>query len=153
MCALGCCCILQVRGDNAVLEVTELRYIENQVAATGRIHRPHLKALQKLLYADGKIDRREADFLVELYKRVEIRPQSFEQFFFKAIKDHILANGRIGAGEAKWLEQMLFADGKIRDEERQFLHELYGEADEVSPEFEALFEECMKLPPEPHTSK
>jgi hypothetical protein len=48
---------------------------------------------------------------------------------------------------------MLFADGKIRDEERQFLHELYGEAEEVSPEFEALFEECMKLPPEPHTAK
>jgi uncharacterized tellurite resistance protein B-like protein len=144
---------LQVRGDNAVLELAELRYIENQVAATGRIHRPHLKALQKLLYADGKIDRREADFLVELYKRVEIRPPSFEQFFFKAIKDHVLANGRIGAGESKWLEQMFFADGKIRDEERQFLRELYGEAEEVSPEFEALFAVCMKLPPEPHTSK
>jgi hypothetical protein len=34
---------------------------------------------------------------------------------------------------------MLFADGKIDDLEGQFLHELKGEAMQVSPEFEALF--------------
>jgi hypothetical protein len=48
---------------------------------------------------------------------------------------------------------MLFADGKIKDEERKFLHELKGEADdETSPEFEALFKESMKEPQEQHTS-
>jgi hypothetical protein len=134
-------------------KLNELRHIENHVAETGRVHRQDLKTLRQLLYADGKIDRAEADFLVELYKRVQTRSPSFEQFFYKAIKDHILAKGRISAGEAEWLRQMLFGDGKIRDEERQFLHELKGEAQEISPEFEALLKECMKLPPESHTAR
>ena len=46
---------------------------------------------------------------------------------------------------------MLFADGKIDDEERKFLHELKGEAKEVSCEFAALFADSMKQPPEQRT--
>src|SRR5581483_6896742 len=106
----------------------------------------------QLVYADGKVGRKEADFLVVLHKRVRQRSPGFEQFFYQAIKDHLLADGRISAAETAWLRQMLFADGKIDDEERQFLHRLKGEAQEVSPEFEALFKECMKQPPERHTS-
>jgi uncharacterized membrane protein YebE (DUF533 family) len=49
------------------------------------------------------------------------------------------------------LRRMLFADGKIDDEERKLLHELKGEAKEVSREFEALFAESMKQPQEQHT--
>ena len=40
----------------------------------------------------------------------------------------------------------------IDDEERRFLHELKGEAKRASPEFEALFKEAMKQPPERRTS-
>jgi uncharacterized membrane protein YebE (DUF533 family) len=46
---------------------------------------------------------------------------------------------------------MLFADGRIDDEERKFLHELKGEASQVGPEFTALFAESMKQPPEQRT--
>jgi hypothetical protein len=46
---------------------------------------------------------------------------------------------------------MLFTDGKFKDEERRFLHELKGEAKKVSHEFEVLFAECMKEAPEQHT--
>jgi hypothetical protein len=76
---------------------------------------------------------------------------SFEKFFYQAIKDHILADARIDADEAEWLRQMIWADGKINDEERKFMHELKGEAKHAAPEFEALFKECMKQPPEQHT--
>ena len=79
------------------------------------------------------------------------RTPAFEHFFYQAIKDHILAHGRIDAEEAAWLRRMLFADGKIEDEERKFLHELKGEAKQVSREFEVLFEESMKQPQEQHT--
>jgi len=103
------------------------------------------------LYAGGKIDRQEADFLVELHKRVQHMTPAFEHFFYQAIKDHILADGRIDAEDAVWLRQMLFADGKIEDEERKFLHELKGEAKQVSREFEVLFDEGMKQPQERHT--
>ena len=47
---------------------------------------------------------------------------------------------------------MLFADGKVKDEERKFLHELKGQAGQVCRELQALFEECMKQRPEQHTS-
>jgi len=129
----------------------ELREIEQVILANGRVDGPELDALRRQLYAAGKIGRQEADFLVELYKRVQHRTPAFEQFFYQAIKDYILAHGRINAEETAWLRRMLFADGKFEDEERKFLHELKGEAKQVGPEFEALFAECMKQPPEQRT--
>ena len=94
----------------------------------GEVDSDHLEALRRGLYAGGKVGRPEADFLVELHKRVQHPNPAFEQLFYQAIKDHILADGRIDAEEAAWLRRMLFADGKITDEERKFLHELKGEA-------------------------
>ena len=129
----------------------DLGEFEQAILATGRADGPELEALRRQLYAGGKIERPEADFLVELHKRVQHRTPAFEHFFYQAIKDHILAHGRINAEEAAWLRRMLFADGKIDDEERKFLHELKGEAKHVSREFEALFEESMKQPPEQRT--
>jgi len=128
-----------------------LREIEQAILANGRVDGPELEALRRQLYVGGKIDRRDADFLVELHRRVQHMTPAFEHFFYQAIKDHILADGRIGAEEAAWLRLMLFADGKIKDEERKFLHELKGEAKQVSREFEVLFAESMKQPQEPHT--
>jgi hypothetical protein len=125
-----------------------LREIEQAILANGRVDGPELEGLRRELYAGGKIKRREADFLVEVHKRVQHRTPAFERFFYQAIKDHILAHGRIDAEEAAWLRRMLFADGKIDDEERKFLHELKGEAKQVSREFEVLFGESMKQPPE-----
>jgi hypothetical protein len=68
------------------------------------------------------------------------------------IEQAILVRGRVDAEETAWLRRMLLADEKIDDTERKFLHELKGEAREVSPEFEVLFAEAMKMPQERHTS-
>ena len=129
-----------------------LQEINQAILTKGRVDGPELEALRLQLYAGGKIERPEADFLVELHKRVQHMTPAFEQFFYQAIKDHVLAHGRIDAEETAWLRRMLFADGKIKDEERKFLHELKGEAKKVSREFESLFAECMKEAPEQHTS-
>lgn len=129
-----------------------LQEIEQAILANGKVDGPELEALRRQLYAGGKIERREADFLVELHKRVQHLTPAFEQFFYQAIKDHILVHGRIDAEEAAWLRRLVFADGKIDDEERTFLHELMGEAKEVSREFQVLFEESMKQPHEQRTS-
>jgi uncharacterized membrane protein YebE (DUF533 family) len=129
----------------------KLRQIEEDILAKGKIDKPQLEMLRRELYADGKIDRQKADFLVELHKRVQHMNPAFQQFFYQAIKDHILADGHIDADETAWLRQMLFADGKVDDEERRFLHEVKGEARKVSREFETLFAECMKEAPEQRT--
>ena len=129
----------------------ELRKIEQDILAVGKVEGQELDLLKKRVYAGGKIDRQTADFLVELHKRVQHCTPAFEKFFYQAIKDHILAHGRISEEESAWLRRMLFANGKIDDQERKFLHELKGEAKQVSHEFEALFNESMKAPPEQHT--
>ncbi len=129
----------------------KLRQIEEDILATGKVDSNELEVLGWELFADGKIGRREANFLVELHKRVQHVTPAFEHFFYQAIKEHILAHGRIDAEEAAWLRQMLFADGKIEGQERKFLHELKGEAKQVSREFEVLFEESMKQPQEQRT--
>jgi hypothetical protein len=129
----------------------DVRKIERAILANGRVDGPELEVLRRQLYPGGEINRRAADFLVELHKRVQHRTPAFEHFYYQALKDHILADGRIDAQEAAWLRRMLFADGRIDDEERKFLHELKGEAKQVSREFELLFEECMKQPQEQRT--
>jgi hypothetical protein len=132
--------------------VGTLQEIKRDILARSRVDEPELEMLRRHIYVNGKIDRQAADFLVEVYKRVEHRTPAFEHFFYKATKDHILADGQIDAEKAAWLRQMLFAHGNIKDEERKFLHELKGEAKKTSPEFEVLFKEGMKQPQEKHTS-
>jgi hypothetical protein len=131
--------------------MTRLRQLEQEILAKSKVNGAELEALRQEIYGNGKIDRPKADFLAELHKRVQHMTPAFNQFFYQAIKDHILADGKIDAEETAWLRQLLFADGKIDDEERKFLHELKGEAKQTGPEFLALFRESMKQPPEQHT--
>lgn len=129
----------------------ELRQIEHDILARGRVDGHDLEVLRRWVYAGGTVGRPEADFLVALHNRVQHRTPSFDQFFYRAVKDHLLADGRIETEEAGWLRQMVSADGTIDDEERKLLHKLRGEARQVSPEFEELYQECMKQPQEQRT--
>jgi hypothetical protein len=131
--------------------MSNLHQIEQDVLANGRVDGHELEMLRRQLYVAGTVDRQGADFLVELHKRVQHRTPAFEHFFYQAIKDHLLADARIGADEVVWLRQMLVARRWIKDEERRFLHELKGEAKEISPEFEMLFKEYMKQETDQHT--
>jgi len=129
-----------------------LEGLKQDILSRGKVDSDHLEALREALYEGGKVDRPKADFLVELHKRVQHPNPAFEQLFYRAIKDHVLVDGRIDAEEARWLRRMLFADGKIGDEEWKFLHEVKGEAKHTGREFDELFEQCMKEPREQHTS-
>ena len=75
--------------------MTNLRQLEDTILANGRVESPELEVLRRELYAGGKIGRREADFLVELHKRVQRKTPAFEQFFYQAIKHHVLQDGRV----------------------------------------------------------
>ncbi len=125
--------------------------IKERVAVSGRVEDYDVENLRQVLYADGKINRQEADALAELHRLVKHRTPAFEQFFTEAVRDYVLEDGRISAYEAAWLRQMLFADGTIDDEDRMLLRQLKWEAQEVDPKFDTRFEEVMKQPP-PQTS-
>lgn len=121
----------------------QYRALMEKILSDGKVEGKEVAELRQMLYADGKIDRREAEFLIELHKRVERVSPAFEKFFYQAIKSHVLLDGVIDAEEAGWLRRMILADGRVDEREKKLLRELKGEAKTVSPEFQALFVECL----------
>lgn len=92
---------------------------------------------------DGKLDLEDVKLLVDLLSEAREVSASFDELFFPALKEVLLADGRIGPDEQFYLLKMLYSNGRIRDNEKQFLIELRREVREASPEFEALCEEAL----------
>jgi hypothetical protein len=123
----------------------------NAFLADGTIDDAEVRLLQRELWADGKIDAKEVQFLIDLRNRAqkkakakkeEVNPK-FETLFFKAIEENVLRDGRITAKEANWLRKMLFADRKIDANEKKFLSRIKKAARRTSPEFDQLYQECV----------
>jgi hypothetical protein len=121
------------------------------ILADGKIDDDEVRVLQKELWADGKIVVKEVEFLIDLRnaaqkkakaKKTEVNPK-FEALFFKAIEQNVLRDGRISGREAKWLRKMLFADGKIDDNEKKLLNKIKKAATQTSAEFDQLYQECV----------
>ncbi len=117
--------------------------------ADGQIDDNEVKVLKKHLYADGKIDTKERDFLVELrteaQKKAKGEPltSAFESFYFKALHDSILDNGVISAKEVTFLRKAIFEDGKADDGEKAFMKKLKKAATKTPPAFDKLYEEVV----------
>ena len=121
------------------------------ILADGEIDDAEVRVLQKELWADDKIDAKEVEFLIELRniaqkkakaKKEAVNPK-FETLFFKAIEQNVLRDGKISNKEAGWLRKMLFADGKIDDNEKKFLSRVKKSATKTSPDFDQLYQECL----------
>ena len=112
--------------------------------ADGVIDEDETKLLKKEILEDGIVDDEEVGFLVELRDSAESTSKQFEELFFSALKTNILADGVVDADEVKRLRKIIFADGKVDENEKQFLQELKKEAKETDPEFDILLNECMQ---------
>jgi hypothetical protein len=119
--------------------------------ADGKIDNAEVKLLKKELWADKRIDSEEVKFLIELRntaqkkakaKKARINP-AFTKLFFSAIESNVLKDGQIDSGEARWLREMLFADGKIDADEWKFIRGLDKKARKKSPAFETLVKDCQ----------
>jgi uncharacterized tellurite resistance protein B-like protein len=125
------------------------KLVVDAILADGKIDETEVKVLKKHLWADGKIDNEEVKFLIELRETAQKKAKAkkeeltaaFTKLFNKAIADNVLKDGKIDATEAKWLREMLFADGKIDAGEWDLVQELNKKAKTKSPEFEALYKE------------
>jgi hypothetical protein len=124
--------------------VTKLQQLKAMILDDGVIEEAEVEIIRRELYADGQIDRAEVEFLIAVRNEAEGTCPAFEALFFKALKQNVLADGTVDADEAAWLREMLFADGKIDAHEKQFLRDLKAGAKSVSPEFQTLFDECMR---------
>lgn len=121
----------------------QLKALGNRILANGKIQGHEIKEIEAWLDADGKIDRQEAIFILDLYKRADSIAPSFEKLLSRVIKRHLLADGRLENEEAQWLRQVVLSDGKVSDREKTLLRELRGEAKFISEQGSALFAECL----------
>lgn len=118
--------------------------LKEEILADGKIDASETERLRAQIYADGKVDREEVMALADLRRRAKSVSPEFTNLFFEALQKHILDDGRIDADEAALLREIIFADGVVDEDEKNFLRALKDGATDTSQEFQALFDECMK---------
>jgi hypothetical protein len=121
-----------------------LHQLRSQLLRDRKITDDEVDVIRDCILEDGKLDLDDVKLLVELLSDAEEVAPAFDKLFFPALKEVILADGRVGMDEQFYLLKMLYSDGQIRDNEKQFLLELRREASEVSPEFETLCQEALQ---------
>jgi uncharacterized tellurite resistance protein B-like protein len=117
---------------------------KDALLADGKIDTREVEILRKSLFADARIDKSELEFLADLRKSAKSTVKEFMKLFIEAVKNHMLADGVITDTEAVWLRKTIFADNKVDADEIQLLKELKQSAKQTSPEFDKLYNECVK---------
>jgi uncharacterized tellurite resistance protein B-like protein len=106
--------------------MSKLEELKKSILVDGVIDEIEVKQLREVLYADGKIDKEEADFLFELNDAVsgKANHSSWETLFVDAISGYLLEDGEIDDKEAKWLLSKIQGDGQLDKLERALLANL-----------------------------
>jgi uncharacterized tellurite resistance protein B-like protein len=120
------------------------KLLKDLLLADGVIDASEAGLLKEEILADGVVDQEEVEFLVDLRNSAKSTSAEFNEFFFDSLKSNILEDGVIDSDEARKLREIIFADGVVDEDEKKFLQSLKEGAKEVSPEFNTLFDECMK---------
>src|SRR3954470_12259517 len=94
------------------------------ILADGTIDETEVKILRKELYADGKIDKQELDFLIDLRNQAQKKAKgqdlhpAFEKLFFEVIQNRVVNNGVIGKDGVNLLRTVIMADKKVDEGEK-----------------------------------
>jgi len=114
-----------------------LETLKKKILADGVIDASEVNEIETVLYADGSIDKEEADFLFELNDAVTDKNNhaSWEALFVKAIAGFVLddddSNGEIDSEEEAYLLYKLQGDGQIDKTEKALLKYLKREVKEL----------------------
>ena len=114
--------------------------------ADGLIDALEIKILKKELYADGKIDDEEINFLLEMRSTYQKKAKAlkeevtgeFENFFFKTVLDYVLVDEGVSPKMVEWLQSTLFKSKKASEREKQFLSQLKKKAKQPNPQLDKL---------------
>jgi hypothetical protein len=104
-----------------------LEQLKTELLADGIIDAEEVRELDIVLFADGRIDTAEAEFLFELNNAVSGKDNhsSWQDLFIKAISSFLLEDDRsaeeIDTEEAEWLYRKIKGDGAIDDVEKALL--------------------------------
>jgi hypothetical protein len=120
--------------------------LQFKLLADRKITRDEVSLIEEQIRRDGRLDLDDVKFLVQLLADADEVCPEFDELFFPALKEVLLADGKIGLDEQFYLLKMLYSDAHLRDSERQFLKELRDEAHAITPEFEQLYATAMAAP-------
>lgn len=126
--------------------VSTLQELRTKVLHDEKITVDEVEVIREYLRQDGRLNLDDMKVLIELLSDAKEVCPEFDELFFPALKEVVLADGLIGSDEQFYLLKMLYSDGHIRDCERTFLAELRREAKQTSPEFEWLCETAAQAP-------
>lgn len=121
-----------------------LQEFKTQLLADGVIDAAEVAKLKEVLYADGTIDKEEAEFLFDLNDAVTGKANDavWEAFFVQAISDYLLKDevspGEIDANEAAWLVEKIGTDGQVDATEKALLENLKQNAKSFPASLAAL---------------
>ncbi|MDR1847647.1 MAG: hypothetical protein LBR17_05970 [Bacteroidales bacterium] len=128
----------------------KLQALKKSILADGVIDAEEVKQLREVLYSDGKIDKKGADFLFELNNAVSSKSnhESWKTLFVEAISTFLLEDeqspGEIDTDEAKWLLSKIQGDGRLDKTEKALLDNIKNKAKEIPPVLKPLFSETKK---------
>ena len=107
-----------------------LNELADDIIEDGIVDADEVIKMRERLYADGIIDREEAEFLFRINDSVSGNKNdpSWNELFVEAITGHLLEDevspGEVDEDEAKWLLEKIQADGKIDEIELALLKNL-----------------------------
>jgi uncharacterized membrane protein YebE (DUF533 family) len=119
-----------------------LAEIEKDILADGIIDAKEASALRARLFADGKIDREEAEFLFRLNDAVSGKTNAPEwrELFVQALTQHVLANDIsrevLDEAEWAWLKDKIDHDGNVDACERDLLVSIVAKAKSAPEAFQ-----------------
>ena len=104
-----------------------LETLKKEILEDGVIDAQEVKEIEAVVYADGKIDKEEADFMFDLNDAVSGKDNhsSWNTLFVKVISSFVLddeeSNGEIDEDEAAYLLEQIQGDGQIDAAEKALL--------------------------------
>lgn len=118
----------------------QLFQLKDQLLNDRRITDCELGTIRTYIDENGQLDLDDVKFLVSLLSEAREVSPGFDELFFPALKRVILSDGLVGLDEQFYLLRMIYADGHIREQEKQLLRQLRAEVRESTPEFDAMCE-------------
>ena len=113
----------------------------------GRIDAIEALLIRRAIVADGKIERAEVEFLLDLRRDAKFVHPDFTRFLYKVLKRSVLRDGSIDAAEVEWLRKMIFGNFLAGPQELAFLEDLRREARTVHPDYYSLLSDAGGVTP------
>ena len=128
----------------------DLQELAKEILDDGVIDAREVAVLRETLYADGVIDREEAELLFQLNDAVSGKDNhpNWEKFFVAALTDHVLKDdespGVLDDDEAAWLIAKIQGDGRVDAAELALLVNVSTKASECADSFNAFVLDSLK---------